>query len=201
MHIEGPAGKLEYEIDKPLSGTNKPLAVLCHPHPLYGGSMHDAILSLTTAVLLKHEIMCVRFNFRGVGSSEGRHDKGEGEREDLKAITDHFSTLHPEKPLWLVGYSFGASVAWKTIPEIKPESVLLVAPPIKHMEFKQHGLSNVVSVVAGDQDEYIDLQKLKNLEIKSLSILQGSDHFFTGQSAEFSSAVDEFTANKDPVKK
>ena len=198
MLIEGPAGKLEYEIDKPLSGTNKPIAVLCHPHPLYGGSMHDAILSSTTAVLLKHEITCVRFNFRGVGSSEGHHDKGEGEREDLKAIADHFRTLHPEKPLWIVGYSFGAMIAWKTMPEIKPEKVLLVAPPIKHMEFKQHGLGKVVSVVAGDQDDYIDVQKLEGLEVKSLSILQGSDHFFTGQNAALSSAVDEFIIKKEP---
>ena len=84
------------------------------------------------------------------------------------------------------------------MPEIKPEKVLLVAPPIKHMEFKQHGLGNVVSVVAGDQDEYIDVQKLEGLEVKSLSILQGSDHFFTGQNAELSSAVDEFIIKKEP---
>jgi len=197
MHIDGPVGKLECEIDEVTSAPNKPISVLCHPHPLYGGSMHDAILSSTVDRLLAHDISCVKFNFRGVGSSEGSHDNGIGEMTDLIAITDHFRALYPEKPLWIMGYSFGASIVWKTMLEIKPEKVLLVAPPIKHMEFKAHGLNNKISVIAGAQDEFIDLQKLKDLEVQSLSVLDGGDHFFTGHYPEFSAAVDKFIKSEE----
>ncbi len=197
MHIAGPVGKLECQIDEVISPPNNPIAVLCHPHPLYGGSMHDAVLSSTADRLLDHKISCIRFNFRGVGSSEGSHDNGIGEMADLTAITAHFSGLYPEKPVWIIGYSFGAAIAWKAMIEIKPEKALLIAPPIKHIEFGQHGLNKRVSVIAGGQDEFIDAQRLEDLEVQSLSILEEADHFFTAHHEGLSDAVDAFIESSD----
>ncbi|OUX43971.1 MAG: hypothetical protein CBE21_01365 [Proteobacteria bacterium TMED261] len=192
MHILGPAGKLEYEFNPGPEEANQTFAVLCHPHPLYGGSMHDAVLRSTESKLIKHGISCIRFNFRGVGSSEGKHDNGVGEMEDLKATVSHFRALFPQKNLWTIGYSFGASVVWKTIPEIKPEKALLIAPPTKHLEFNAQEQNQNVAAIVGDQDEFFDNSVLEKLNVQSLNILEGGDHFFTYHHQELKNAVEEF---------
>ncbi|MEZ5557383.1 MAG: hypothetical protein R3E86_02385 [Pseudomonadales bacterium] len=154
MDIPGPVGALEADFSAgatPARGH----AVLCHPHPLYGGSMHDAVLGCVSDALLSAGVSCLKFNFRGVGASEGRHDGRGGEVEDLGAALAWLLAEPPDgvpvTSLWLCGYSFGAHVVWQYLARQasgtgrahalassaggRVARVLLVAPPVGPMAF------------------------------------------------------------------
>ena len=98
--IPGPVGALEARVEAGGSGR---WAILCHPHPLYGGSMHDAVLDTVATVLAEQDVGRVRFNFRGVGASDGQYDEGRGEADDLIAVRDWLATEHAPDELWLGG--------------------------------------------------------------------------------------------------
>ena len=127
MYIAGPSGKIECQLDQVADGGNGAVAVLCHPHPLYGGSMHDRVLSTVAYRFIESGIFCLRFNFRGVGSSEGVHDNGEGEKDDLISVIDYVRTEFQPQSIWTVGYSFGSLIVWKTLDVINPDRTLLLS--------------------------------------------------------------------------
>ena len=136
MFIEGSAGNIEAQWDETQDAIGS--AVLCHPHPLMGGSMHDGVLQLVSSAFKECSINCLRFNFRGVGSSDGEHDKGVGEIEDLNTVVSWLEDKRPKQKLWLVGYSFGANVVWQGLSRYRSDQlagVLLVAPPVGRMHF------------------------------------------------------------------
>jgi uncharacterized protein len=112
VFLPGPAGRLECSLKHP-DGTADPLAaaVVCHPHPLFGGTMHNKVVHAVSQAIVAAGLPVLRFNFRGVGGSDGTHDGGRGEQDDLRAVLDHLAGRLPDRPLLLAGYSFGASVA------------------------------------------------------------------------------------------
>lgn len=181
--ISGPAGALEARVE---AGRSDRWAILCHPHPLYGGSMHDAVLDTVATVLAEQDIGRVRFNFRGVGASDGHYDEGRGEADDLVAVRDWLTAEHAPGELWLGGYSFGSSVVWRAasmVPEAR--QIVLIAPPVGAMDFAapDDALTAQVTVVAGTEDPFVDLATVRHWAAGRCEIrtVDGADHFFAGR--------------------
>jgi alpha/beta superfamily hydrolase len=175
--------------------------ILCHPHPQYGGDMHNLVIS--TAVDVAHQVgfSTLRFNFRGVGSSGGSYSEGVGEREDVKAAIDTlFSALgHSDLPLILLGYSFGA---WAALPvgiqENRIKGVVAIAPPLGLYDFEfLEGSKKIKLLMAGDQDFFCPMALLQKWyerleEPKSLAIIEGADHFFFAHHRQLIEPLREF---------
>jgi len=191
LDIEGPAGKLEVMVDQP-DNAGDTWAVLCHPHPLYGGSMHDGVLDIAANVALYKGISVVRFNFRGVGRSAGTHSGGAGEADDLAAVLAWLaSTHHPARTL-LCGYSFGSSIAWHIAGKTGSlELLLLIAPPVGMMPFDPPAPSCLVHAIWGDSDSFVDEEALEALPGVVQHCIEDADHFFMGCHEGLSAAVDE----------
>ena len=179
--VTGPAGNLEVVINE----ENKTLwAILCHPHPLYGGNMDDAIVRIVEKALSNQRISTLRFNFRGTGFSEAKHDDGNGEVEDLLSIYDWVADSYKPEKIIIAGYSFGAVVAAKAAPQIKSDLVLLVAPPTRAIHPYFFTESTVVAIT-GSQDNFVNNKDLASLVEKSpnltVTVIDGADHFFSGK--------------------
>jgi alpha/beta superfamily hydrolase len=134
--IEGPAGAIEVLTTGPERFDPRlPIAILCHPHPLHGGSLSNKVVHVLAESFNAMGLLSVTFNFRGVGRSEGRFDRGRGETADLLAVVGWFRRRFPEAPLWLGGFSFGSWVAARAHREAGAERLLLVAPPVELFDF------------------------------------------------------------------
>jgi alpha/beta superfamily hydrolase len=192
VNIPSPAGVLQADLQRPpaLDGAAESgiaqaptgtVAVLCHPHPLYGGNMHDAVLDCLASALLAAGVTCLRFNFRGVGASSGRHDGGAGEVDDLLAAIAWLVASEQPQHLWLGGYSFGSHVVWESLGRgSAPDRLLLVAPPVGRMPFASRHLDCPADVFAGDADEFADQALLATWAGINLHLIKGADHFFVG---------------------
>ena len=187
--VAGPAGALETRLsqpDEPGHGT----ALLCHPHPQYGGNMHDAVLDVLARELLASGVTVARFNFRGVGRSKGRYDGQGGEAEDVRAMLEWLAAEHGGESTLLGGYSFGAAMAWQACQAgATPARVILIAPPVGMMRFEGAPLACPVAVFAGDQDEFIDADALAQWQGPEISIIKGADHFFSGKWDQLGAAI------------
>ena len=189
MHINGPAGTLEARYEAAARSTAIQ-AVLCHPHPLYGGSMHDLVLDCLTKILLDVGVGVLRFNFRSVGESAGQHDGGAGEVQDLGAAADWLRSRYPGEGLWLGGYSFGAWVAWQAVHTgLAADRVLLVAPPVGAMKFPDGTPGTRADAVIGEADDFADPAALDRWRGVTLHPIAGADHFFSGRFAELAAEV------------
>ena len=165
--------------------------ILCHPHPLYGGTMSNALILTLTRMIAEQgseDLATLRFNFRGVEGSEGRYDEGHGELLDVKAAIAHVKNTLPHAKLSVVGYSFGSWVglraAW-TCPEV--ERIALVAPAIR---FSEEALDRAerrplpTEIVLGDRDSFVDVPEARRLAERlgaRLHVIDGADHFFVRQ--------------------
>jgi alpha/beta superfamily hydrolase len=180
LDIPAPTGSLEAWLERP-AGAERACAVLCHPHPLYGGTLHDSVLGCLADALLDAGVACLRFNFRGVGGSSGRHDGGAGEIDDLLAAIAWVEANLQPRELWLGGYSFGAFVAWESLAQgAAPARLMLVAPPVGRMPFTSRLPGCQVHVFAGDRDEFIDQDLLAAWSGVDTHLIAGADHFFVG---------------------
>lgn len=194
LAVTGPAGLLEAELTTPEQAPSG-IAVLAHPHPLYGGSMRDAVLDATADALLSQGVACVRFNFRGVGHSAGHHDHGDGETEDLLAVAQAARLAVPGAPLLIGGYSFGAFVAWRASRADTPARILLLAPPVGAMTFSGDLASGtVLDVVFGTRDDFApeDSVRLWAGSLRGnvrLHRVTEADHFFAGCLDRLAAAV------------
>lgn len=158
--LPGPAGALELAIDRPEPETLRAgTAVICHPHPLHGGTMHNKVVTMIERSLRELGLNTVRFNFRGVGRSEGEHDDGRGETLDLLAVAEWVRKVRPDDQLWLAGFSFGAYVALLAARHLPVKQMISVAPPAGRWDF-----SAVLPppcpwlVVQGEDDDVVDPQ-------------------------------------------
>lgn len=186
LFIPGPVGRLEADIVQAAeftggSDASSQLAVLCHPHPGYGGSRHDAVLDCLARALVHRGVDVLRFNFRGVGASGGSIQGDGAEVDDLLAVTAWVEQEYPTARLWLGGYSFGAAVAWQTLDSLSPCRVLLIAPPVGRMHFPPRMPDMPVHAFVGADDEFVDASALQRLHGLTVVSLAGADHFFSGQ--------------------
>lgn len=190
LNIAGPAGNLEARFSGP-DGTNK-VAILCHPHPLYGGSMDDMVLDTLAGALADAGIHCLRFNFRSVGASDGSHDGNGGEVDDLRAVIAWVEASYPQARLTLGGYSFGASTVCQLLEQRdRPalERVLLIAPPIGNLPVPVPDGSVRTDVFAGDADSFVDRSALARWTSAQVHLLPGADHFFAGRWQELQAEI------------
>ena len=160
--LDGPAGALEAVVDFPEPAEARPLvAVVCHPLPTEGGTMHNKVVTMVARALRELGATTVRFNFRGTGASAGEFDDGRGEREDLRTVVDWVQDARPGDRLWLAGFSFGAYVTLAAAADLLPDAVISIAPPAagRGWDFAAIAAPDVPwLVVQGDADEIIDPQ-------------------------------------------
>ncbi len=188
--IPGPGGKLEALINDSNEGS---WLILCHPHPLYGGSMFDAVLDTVENAVAPIHLSTVRFNFRGVGSSDGEHDHGVGEVNDLLSVAEWLHKTKTPSTVSVVGYSFGSVVASRGIANFNAVSrLMLIAPPNASMPLA-NDIEVPVRIVVGDADPFADLRRLRqwrdNEKDVEIVTLPGADHFFSGQHDALGSAT------------
>jgi alpha/beta superfamily hydrolase len=178
-------------------------AVVCHPHPLYGGSMHNNVVEAALEALHARGFATMRFNFRGVGQSEGEFDNGHGEADDAAAA---LRFLNEQKGVRddgavLAGYSFGAMVAMRAAANVEEvTAIVAVAPPLGMIEPSALGaITKPVVLLAGDQDSYCPANRLVALAERlgpsaQLKLIPGADHFFGSREREITAALIEALA-------
>ena len=206
MRVEftGPAGKIEGIVDggPRAEGDAAPKAavIFAHPLPTEGGTMHTKAVFQGTKGLVRIGCAVLRFNFRGVGKSEGTFDEGRGEKEDFKAAIDFMAARYPGVPLWAAGFSFGSHVALETGAVDPRVSVLIgIAPPVtrENYDFANTLVSEKAKFfIQGSEDELCPIEGLwafygKLPEPKELVVIDGADHLFTGQTPEVGEALQD----------
>ncbi|MEO5624359.1 MAG: alpha/beta fold hydrolase [Dokdonella sp.] len=156
--LPGPAGAIELACALPdVANARAGAAIICHPHPLQGGTMHNKVVTIIERALLELGLATVRFNFRGVGKSEGMHDNGAGETDDVVAIAHWLRRVRPGDALWLGGFSFGSYVALRAAPRVEPAQMILVAPPVGRWDFAEIAAPACPwLIVQGEEDEVVD---------------------------------------------
>ncbi|HKY06353.1 MAG TPA: alpha/beta fold hydrolase [Blastocatellia bacterium] len=199
--VEGPAGKLEAILKEP-KGTVTRAAVCCHPHPLFGGTMHNKVVYRIAKAFQEAGFAVLRFNFRGTGRSQGTHDEGRGEQDDLRAALRYVEQRYPEAEIWLAGFSFGSVVSVRVGCADKRVRALVAAgfPVSKYNLESAPPCDKPRLFVQGSLDEFgtqPDIQRFfaSMSEPKSLKIIEGGDHFFEGHLDELARAVSDFIAS------
>lgn len=161
--IRGPAGRLEVAIDAAEGQPQPVVAIVCHPLPTEGGTMHNKVVTMTARALRECGITTLRFNFRGVGHSDGQFDHGLGELDDLRTVAAWARTHHPDKTLWLAGFSFGAWVALRGAVELSAAALISIAPPVgRSWAFSDLALPTMPwLVIQGQADEIVDASAVR----------------------------------------
>ncbi len=204
--INGPEGRLEgrYHHSKE---NNAPIALLLHPHPQHGGTMNNKVVYTLYHAFVRRGFSALRFNFRGVGRSQGTFDRGEGELSDAAAALDWLQTYNPNaSACWIGGFSFGAWIGMQLLmrrPEI--DGFISVAPPANLFDFSflapcpASGL-----IIVGDRDQLVPQEPVQKLVHKLMHqrdiqiehrVIAGADHFFAGQLDELNAIVEEYVAS------
>ncbi len=163
------------------------MAVVCHPHPLGGGTLHNKVVFRAARGLEAANVATLRFNFRGTGNSAGHHEEGEGEQGDVVAAIDWLIKKHPGKKVIAGGFSFGAWVASRAACEIAAvDALFLIGTPVNKYDFGYlRACEKTILILHGTQDEFGDVEKIEKLgqQIRNAEtmIITGADHFFTKQ--------------------
>jgi len=198
MRIAGPVGELESILETPADATFDLVAVLCHPHPLFGGTMTNKVVHMLAKSFNELGMPAVRFNFRGVGRSAGAYDEGRGETADCEAVAAWASERWPEARLVLGGFSFGGAIAIRAATTLRPAKLVTVAPAIRKVEVgPEHVPDCPWLIVQGDNDELVDPKDIAQwvqgfAQPPVLKYLPGVDHFFHGKLNELRDTVVEW---------
>jgi uncharacterized protein len=186
--LESPAGQLEVLLSSPASPNIAPMPyiIICHPHPLYGGTLDNKVVYMIASTFNQLGAGAVRFNFRGVGQSSGHFDEGHGEADDLQTVATWLTTQRSVTELWLAGYSFGGYIALKAHRRLKAQRLLLVAPAIELSDSTEQLNTIPTLVIQGGQDEIISPQSIttwvaKQTHQPTLYWIPHADHFFHRQ--------------------
>lgn len=186
LAFTGPAGRVQALRDRPEAAA-RGVAVIAHPHPLFGGTMDNKVVQTLARAFVQCGWAAVRFNFRGVGSSEGTHDEGRGEAEDLQAVVREFA---PEGPIALAGFSFGAFVTVQALQALWPErdvrALVLVGTAASRFQVPPlpAGSHDRALVIHGEQDETVPLPAVLDWarpQSLPVTVVPGVEHFFHGQ--------------------
>jgi uncharacterized protein len=202
LFLEGPAGRLEALLNAGAPDAGY-AAVVCHPHPVYGGTLHNKVVFHTTKALKGFGFPVLRFNFRGAGLSQGEHDHGEGEMDDVRAALDWMDhEFH--RPLIFAGFSFGAAVGARVAcPDARVKAIMALGLPVSPIDDRSYDFGFLGSCarpklfVSGDRDQFGTPAQLKNLvgsvpEPKKLVLIAGADHFFEGRLRELRETIVEW---------
>lgn len=185
VELQGPQGRLEGLVAVPEAPSFA--ALMLHPHPLHGGTMHNHVTYRAAKALEDAGGVVLRFNFRGVGRSAGSYGDGDGELEDARAALGWLSAEHPSLPLWAGGFSFGSRTALQLAAEGRVGRVLAVGVPLTLFDFGfARGLGAPVAFVHADRDEVTSLEDIESFvrglgTPTHLEVISESDHLCTGR--------------------
>ena len=204
--LEGPVGRLEAILWTPARSDAPPLAALvCHPHPLFGGTMHNKVVYNAAKTMDVLGIPTLRFNFRGAGLSEGEHDKGQGEQGDVQAALDFLAAQFPGIPLLLAGFSFGSAVGLRVgCGDSRVVELIAMGMPVTSMDCSYlRDCRKPKLFVHGGEDQFSGREKLEEVVStlpgeKRLVVVESADHFFAGHIDEFNAAIAAWLQQRHP---
>jgi uncharacterized protein len=197
--LAGPAGRLEALLWTSSASDPKFVALVCHPHPLYGGTMHNKVVFQTAKALHQRGAAVLRFNFRGVEQSEGVHDYGKGEQDDVRSAIDYLAVEFPGRPILVAGFSFGSSVGLRAgcgDPRVK--QVIGLGLPVDNIDMSfLSACRKPKFIIQGGSDQFGARSSVEALfatlpEPKRLVFVEGADHFFTDRLDEVAAAIDSW---------
>ena len=202
--LDGPAGRLETLLNQGTESATH-AALVCHPHPLYGGTLHNKVVFHTMKALNSFGYPVLRFNFRGTGLSEGEHDSGFGEVDDVRAALDWLDgEFH--LPMIFAGFSFGAAVGLRAAcPDSRVKAVIGLGVPVVPADERSYDFDFLRDcnkpklLLSGARDQFGPKAKLQEVaaalpEPKKLVLIEGADHFFEGRLRELREAVTAWVA-------
>lgn len=197
LTIRGPLGPLEARLDEPF-GSASALAVVCHPHPLHGGTMDNKVVHTLARSFVRLGARTLRFNFRGVEGSAGHYDEGDGEVDDAVAAAEWIQAAAPSAgPLYLAGFSFGANVALRAASRLECAGLVTVAPPVDRLPASFAPPACPWLVVLGNQDEIVDSAAVARWaraldDVPEIACVPAAGHFFHGCLTELAALVEAF---------
>lgn len=199
--LPGPAGDIEARIETPQGlGHVAAFGVICHPHPLYGGTLDNKVVYTLARALHDLGMPTIRFNFRGVGKSAGTYDEGRGETDDALAAIAAGREKWPGAGVWLAGFSFGGAVAIRAAARARPERLITVAPAVRRVPVDDVAMPTIPwLIVQGDADDVVNAQDVVDWarslpHVPELALLNGVGHFFHGKLNELRAAVVAFAS-------
>ncbi len=206
LFIPGTAGRLEARVGEPTSapsGSSGAIAVVLHPHPLFQGNLENKVVFTLTRAASSVGASTIRFNFRGVGKSDGRYGEGIGELADIRSVvTWARSHWGPEPALWLLGFSFGAGLAIQNAIALGAAALITIAPPVHHFTLEADRLPACPwLIIQGEDDEIVPVSAVtswsRNLPKQAVfELWPGVTHFFHGQLAPLRSTVSRFLTER-----
>ena len=206
LFLRGPAGRLEAILWIPSrAGAPELAAVLCHPHPLFGGTLHNKVVYHTAKTLDALGIPVLRFNFRGAGLSAGTHDRGDGERGDVQAAIDFLAAEFPRVPLLVGGFSFGSWVGLRVgCEDARVRELLGLGIPVNTSSFEYlESCAKPKLIVQGAEDEHGAREKVEQVVARMagenrLVFVLDADHFLSGHLDELDQAVSAWLMARHP---
>ena len=208
LTLAGPVGELEALVEEPDLDRIDGFAVVCHPHPLYQGTMTNKVVHTVARAFQELGLATVRFNFRGVGKSAGVYDEGNGETEDCLAVLDWARTRWPNATPSLGGFSFGAWIAIRAASRVRDLARLVsIAPPVQRFDFQELEMPRCRwLIVLGADDELVDCEGVINwvndiAPGPELVVLEGVDHFFHGRLSDLKHTVLHNLGQPNPNRK
>lgn len=201
ISIRGPAGELEAILESSGDAEINGVAVVCHPHPQHGGTMHNKVAHTLARSFVRSNFAVLRFNFRGTEGSDGVFDNGVGELDDALAAMAWIRQQHAEGPLWLAGFSFGAAIAVRAAVARDVDGLVSVAPAIYRFAGNLDAQPDCPwLIVQGDEDELVEIDEtvewIDSLDPgPELLVVPGAEHFFHGRLHELREAVMAFIAD------
>jgi len=200
----GPAGRLEARLDEPAVTPDhiRAVVVFAHPHPQYGGTMHTKVVYQAAKALARIGCAVLRFNFRGVGASQGSYDNGVGESDDFRAALDFMHARYPSKHIWTGGFSFGAWIALTVgTGDPRVSTLIGIAPPVATHNFGVVSASTKPKFfIQGERDEICPLKQMQTFyarceEPKELVVIDAADHLFDGKTSEVGDAIEDLLSD------
>ena len=191
-------GQLEAILKEPRQGPTRAAALVLHPHPLGGGTMHNKVVFRAAAALNEAGLTTLRINFRGVGQSTGEHDEGRGEQDDVRAGIDYLAAQYPQMDLVVCGFSFGARVGLDVgINDQRVHYLISIGTPLDKYDFSfLEACRKPLLLVHGEHDEFGDVEQLRKLAAElekhtnvRLVVIPGAAHFFENRLDELKRAI------------
>lgn len=198
FNLKGVVGQLEAVLTVPTEVKTDYFAFLGHPHSLQGGSMNNKVVTTLARAFKELGVPSLRFNFRGVGKSEGVYDAGIGESEDMLAIIQMFQKEQPNTNIILAGFSFGSYVTYRAAGYCKPSLLISIAPPVHHYNYHEFDPAPYPwLIVQGDVDEVVPAAEVVTFAQKSsppIPVIHFPDtgHFFHGKLIELKQQVMDY---------
>ncbi len=204
IFISGPAGKLEAMTQSPTQVQADITCIICHPHPLHEGTMHNKVVTTLGKVCASLNIHTVKFNYRGVGESEGSYGNAIGEVDDLLAVANWVKQTRPQDALWLFGFSFGSYIAAKGASQLPCQQLVTVAPAVQHAPFDT--IDNITCpwvIVQGEEDEVVPPAEVytfaaQRAEQATLIKMPDTSHFFHRQLTQLHALLLKYLVDSHP---